>query len=100
MSSSLSQQLATADDFQQTYALAAAGFFIVVPAFEMSPLNVLDDLSLGTAAALQRSRERALQVARGSKADLLAPPPDGWEFGHFGFWKDYTKGHGPTDYIR
>ena len=60
MSSSLSQQLATAAGFQELYNLAAAGSFIVVPAFEMNPLNSLEDFSLD--AALQRSRQSAVQV--------------------------------------
>ena len=98
MSSSLSQQLATAAGFQELYDLAATGSFIVVPAFEINPLDGLEDFSLD--AALQRSRQRALQVARGSKADLLAAAQEGGAIGPFGFWKKYTKSHGPNNYSR
>ena len=98
MSSSLSQTMTTATGFQELYNLAAAGSFIVIPAFEMNTLDGLEDLGLD--AALQRSRQRALRCSQGSKADLLAAAQEGGVIGPFGFWKKYTKSHGPTDYSR
>lgn len=99
MSQSLIDELASPAGYQRLHHLCKAGHYVVVPAFEVlldksiSADQTSKDIQLHT--ALRRARALVQQ----SKLQLLQALPQGW-MAPFGFWRNFTNGHGPTDFTR
>lgn len=99
MSKALVDDLSSAAGYRRLHQLCEAGHYVVVPALE-----VLLDRSISAAASsdeakLETALRRARAVATQSKLQLLKALPQGW-LAPFGFWRNFTNGHGPTDFAR
>lgn len=99
ISKALVEDLSSAAGYRKLHQLCEAGHYVVVPAFEV----LLDkSVSAGRSsdeARLEVALRRARAVVTQSKLQLLKALPQGW-LAPFGFWRNFTHGHGPTDFTR
>ena len=99
MSKALVEDLSSAAGYRKLHQLCEAGHYVVIPAFE-----VLLDRSIAAGrdsdeAKLEIALRRASAVVNQSKLQMLKALPQGW-LAPFGFWRNFTNGHGPTNFAR
>ena len=99
MSQSLIDELASAAGYRRLQRLCEAGNYVVVPAFEvLLDRNTVEDESSKN-VQLETALRKARAIVQQSKLHLLQALPQGW-LAPFGFWRNFTNGHGPTDFTR
>ena len=98
MSQTLVDELASSSGYRRLHQLCSAGNYLVIPAFEvLLDRNVPPDQT--TSDQLETALRRARALVQQTKSQLLQALPQGW-LAPFGFWRNFTHGHGPTDFKR
>ena len=99
MSQGLVDELSSDKGFHRLHQLCQAGGYIVIPAFEVLLDRTEQTSSLSADEQLQIGYSRAGALVHESKFGLLRVLQQGW-LTPFGFWRNFTAGHGPTDFTR